>query len=92
MPVKASADGIIKDKKVDPRYGNTIIIEHDDGYKTVYSNLSTLDLVEVGQEVKQGEIISGVGRGYGFEVEEGEHVHYEIWRDSVNVDPMEFSN
>ena len=87
MPVKASADGRIKDKKVDPRYGITIIIEHDDGYKTVYSNLSTLDLVEVGQEVKQGEIISGVGRGYGFESEEGEHVHYEIWENDSSLNP-----
>ncbi|MBQ9267229.1 MAG: M23 family metallopeptidase [Clostridia bacterium] len=89
MPVKAAADGKVKDKKVDPRYGNTIIIEHDDGYKTIYSNLSSLDLVEVNQEVKQGEIISGVGSGYGFEVEEGPHIHFEIMRDGININPSE---
>ena len=88
MPVKASADGKIKDKKFDPRYGNTIIIEHDDGYKSVYSNLSTLDLVEIGQDVKQGDIISGVGQGYGFEVDEGPHVHYEVWRDTEPINPV----
>ncbi len=85
-PIKASADGKIKDKKVDPRYGNTIMIEHDDGYKTIYANLSTLDLVQVGQEVKKGEIISGVGAGYGFEVEEGSHIHFEIQKDGEAID------
>lgn len=88
MPVKASADGIIKDKKVDPRYGNTIIIEHDEGYKSVYSNLSSLDLVKVGDVVKQGDIISGVGEGYGFEVEEGPHIHWEIWKSGININPV----
>ena len=92
MPVKASADGIVKDKKVDPRYGNTIIIEHEDGYKTIYSNLSTLDLVEINQEVKQGEIIAGVGSGYGFEVEEGPHVHWELYRNGTSIEPIVFSD
>lgn len=87
VPIKASADGKIKDKKVDPRYGNTIIIEHSDGYKTIYSNLSTLDLIEINQEIKQGEIISGVGAGYGFEAEEGPHIHFEIIRDGENINP-----
>lgn len=85
-PVKASESGKVKDKKVDPRYGNTIIIEHDDGYKTIYSNLSTLELVQVNQEVKQGEIISGVGAGYGFESEDGPHIHFEIQKGGKPVD------
>lgn len=85
-PVKASESGKIKDKKMDPRYGNTIIIEHNDGYKTIYSNLSTLDLVQVNQNVKKGEIISGVGAGYGFESEEGAHIHFEIQKDGIPID------
>lgn len=85
-PVKASEEGKIKDKKTDPRYGNTIIIEHKNGYKTIYSNLSTLDLVQINQNVKKGEIISGVGAGYGFESDEGTHIHFEIQKDGVPID------
>lgn len=85
-PVKASEAGKVKDKKMDPRYGNTIIIEHENGYKTIYSNLSTLELVQVNQQVKQGEIISGVGEGYGFESEEGSHIHFEIQKDGKPID------
>lgn len=89
MPVKVSADGKVIDKKVDPRYGNTLIVQHDDGYKTIYSNLSTLDLVDVNQEVKQGEIIAGVGAGYGFEVEEGAHIHWEVYKDGITINPID---
>ena len=49
--VKASASGIIKSIKNDPRYGLTVIIQHDDGYQTVYSNLLTAEFVVEGEEV-----------------------------------------
>ena len=77
-PVKASEDGVVESIKMDPRYGNTIIISHENGYKTVYSNLSTLDMVYVGKNIKMGDIISGVGEGFGFESKEGPHVHFEV--------------
>ena len=90
MPVKVSAGGKVVAKKVDPRYGNTIIVEHDSDMKTIYSNLSTLDLVEVGQELEQGNIISGVGEGYGFEVEEGPHIHFELMIGGEYVNPIDY--
>ena len=48
MPVKAIESGAIESVKMDPRYGNTIIIQHSDEYKSVYSNLSTTELAYVG--------------------------------------------
>ncbi|MBQ8300051.1 MAG: M23 family metallopeptidase [Clostridia bacterium] len=84
-PVKASEDGVVESIKMDPRYGNTIIISHENGYKTVYSNLSTLDMVYVGKEVKKSEIISGIGEGFGFESKEGAHVHFEIIDEKGNT-------
>ena len=43
--VKASADGNIKYIKNDPRYGLTIIIEHSNGFQTLYANLLTTDFI-----------------------------------------------
>ncbi len=86
-PVKVVEDGVVESVKMDPRYGNTIIVNHGNNTKTVYSNLSTLELVFVGKEVKRGDIISGVGKGFGFESKEGAHVHFEIIKDGECVDP-----
>lgn len=89
-PVKVAADGVVESVKMDPRYGNTIIVKHKDDYKTIYSNLSTLDLVYVGKKLKQGDIISGVGEGFGFENKEGAHIHYEILKGNENINPLEY--
>lgn len=89
-PVKVAYDGVVESVKMDPRYGNTIIVKHKDDYKTIYSNLSTLDLVYVGKKLKQGDIISGVGEGFGFESKEGAHVHYEIIKGNENINPLEY--
>lgn len=92
MPVKAIADGVVESIKMDPRYGNTIIIKHNDEYTSIYSNLSTSDLVYVGKKVKIGEIISGVGKGFGFENKEEPHIHLEILKNGEYVNPQEFIN
>ena len=86
-PVKAVLAGTVESVKMDPRYGNTIIIKHNDSLKTVYANLSTLELVYVGKNVEEGEIISGVGEGFGFESKEGPHVHFEIVENGETREP-----
>ena len=87
-PVKAIADGIIESVKLDPRYGNTIIMNHENGYRSIYANLSTTDLVYVGKKIKQGEIISGVGKGFGYESSEPPHIHFELIFEENNVSPF----
>lgn len=87
MPVKAIADGVVESIKMDPRYGNTVIIKHNDEYTSIYSNLSTTDLVFVGKKVKMGEIISGVGKGFGFESKEEPHVHLEVLKNGEYLNP-----
>jgi len=86
-PVRTAADGIIKSIKIDPIYGITIIIEHKNGTKTVYSNLSSGKMVKAGQFVKRAKVISGVGRTAGFECEEEAHLHFEIIKNEKNVNP-----
>lgn len=88
-PVKSIETGVIESVKMDPRYGNTIIIKHNEEYKSIYSNLSTTDLVYVGKKVEKGEIISGVGKGFGFESKEEPHVHLTILKSGESVNPYD---
>lgn len=86
--VKASADGKIKDMYNDTRYGFTISLEHDDGYITKYSGVSENKSLKIGDSVKQGDVISNLSIASGFEVEEGSHLHFEVLKDGINVEPV----
>lgn len=88
--VKAASEGIVKDIKNDPRYGLTIIIEHDNGYKTIYANLLTTEFVSEGEKVKQGQTIGTVGDTGVYEVVDEPHLHFEILKDNENMNPADF--
>lgn len=85
--VKATADGVVKAIKSDPRYGLTVIIEHDGGFKTVYSNLLTAEFVVEGEQVKQGQTLGTVGSSATFEIADEPHLHFEMLKNSEYVDP-----
>lgn len=85
--VKSSEAGTVTAIKNDPRYGLTIIIEHVNGYKTVYSNLLTTEFVSEGETVEKGQSIGTVGNSAAFEIVDEPHLHFEILKDDVNVDP-----
>lgn len=85
--VKASADGTIKSIKNDPRFGITVVIEHVNGYSTIYANLLTAEFVKEGEQVKQGQTIGTVGNTATFEIADEPHLHFEILKDNEYVDP-----
>ena len=85
--VKASAEGTVKSIKNDPRYGLTVVIEHVNGFETVYSNLLTAEFVEEGETVEQGQTIGTVGNTATFEIADESHLHFEILKDSEYLDP-----
>ena len=85
--VKASADGIVKSIVNDPRYGLTVVIEHDDGYETVYSNLLTAEFIVEGEEVQVSQTIGTVGNTASFESNMECHVHFELLKDGEYLDP-----
>lgn len=85
--VKASEEGTIKSIKNDPRYGMTVVIEHVNGYQTVYSNLLTAEFVKEGEKVKQGQTIGTVGNTATFEIAEVPHLHFEILKNNEYVNP-----
>lgn len=85
--VKAAEEGTVKSIKNDPRYGLTIVIDHQDGFQTVYSNLLTSEFVTEGEKVTKGQTIGTVGNTAVFESADEPHLHFEILKDSIGVDP-----
>ena len=85
--VKAAEEGKIKSIKNDPRYGLTVVINHDDGFSTVYSNLLTAEFISVGEYVDKGQTIATVGNTASFEIADEPHLHFEILKDNEQVDP-----
>ena len=85
--VKASANGTIKSIKNDPRYGLTVVIEHENGFESIYSSLLTAEFVKVGEKIEQGQTIATVGNTARFEIADETHLHFEIKKDGANVDP-----
>lgn len=85
-PVLAVADGVVSYAGARSGYGNTIEIDHGNGYVTRYAHNSRLqrsvgDLVRVGQEIAKA---GSTGRSTGA------HVHFEVWQDGVVVNPRKF--
>lgn len=85
--IKSAADGIVKSIVNDPRYGLTVVVEHDDGYETVYSNLLTAEFVVEGEEVTQGQTIGTAGNTASFESSMECHLHFELLKDGEYLDP-----
>ena len=90
--VIAMADGCVTSVYTDDRYGKSIEITHSDksGLVSVYSNLSTNEMVEVGDTVKARQIIGGVGSTGLFESLEPSHLHLEMLKDGVYVNPQDY--
>ena len=85
--VNSAEDGIVKSIKNDPRYGLTIVVSHQDGFETLYANLLSSEFVKEGDKVTKGQAIGTVGNTGVFESAEEPHLHFEILKDSVQVDP-----
>lgn len=85
--VLAAADGVVeKATRKGKKDGNSITINHKNGYVTKYNNLGNI-LVRQGQKVSQGTVIGRVGMsGMSF----APHLHYEVWYNDEAMDPMNY--
>ncbi len=85
--VYATADGKVESIKTNFRvHGLTIKIDHGNDYSTFYGHLDRA-LVNVGQKVKQGDVIALSGNsGKSF----GAHLHYEVWKAERPVNPIHY--
>ncbi len=86
-PVKAVADGTVVFADFTPNTGNVLIIEHPQGFLSVYKHNATL-FKEQGDLVKSGEVIANAGSTGS--LTSGTHLHFELWSDGYPTDPTRF--
>jgi murein DD-endopeptidase MepM/ murein hydrolase activator NlpD len=85
-PVVATADGVVKIASHYYGYGLYVQIDHGYGLQTAYGHNSAL-AVGAGEKVKKGQIVAYMGNSG---VSTGTHLHYEVIRNGVQVDPANF--
>lgn len=78
-PIIASDSGRVVTATYHYSYGNYVVIDHGNGYRTLYAHASQL-LVSPGQGVEQGQIIARVGSTGN---STGNHCHFELFRNGV---------
>ena len=88
--VMATADGVVESIEYTPLEGTTIIIRHSEELKSVYKSLSENVEVEVGQEVKAGDVIGSTGTSASGEASLGNHLHFELLENDVLVNPFDY--
>ena len=85
-PIRAARDGLVFFSGWRDGLGNTVAIQHDDGFMTLYAHCSRLK-VKAGQWVEQGEkiaLVGSTGRSTG------SHLHYTLMRHGRTLNPLKF--
>jgi len=85
--VKAPLSGTVKEVIEDDLWGICIIIDHGNGLESKYSNLGTKEMVKAGVNVNAGDSISVVGDTAKIEMKMEPHLHYEVSKDGLKIDP-----
>ncbi|MEG0383873.1 MAG: M23 family metallopeptidase [Solibacillus sp.] len=86
--IKASDNGTVKTAGRHATYGNYIVINHNNGYETLYAHLSKIG-VKVGQVVEKGSslgVMGSTGRSTGT------HLHFEVHKNGSEVNPLSYLN
>ena len=84
LSIFAADSGVVVATGNDGSYGNKIVIDHKNGYRTLYAHLSSIN-VSVGQTVPSGTtigVMGSTGRSTGV------HLHFEVTKDGTLLDPM----
>ena len=84
--IVAADGGTVSEARYNDSYGNYVLINHGNGYSTVYAHMSSSAVTE-GQTVSQGETIGYVG-STGWAT--GPHCHFEIRCDGATTDPASY--
>ena len=85
--VHVTGDGIVVHAEMTPGgYGRLVIVDHGGGFQTYYAHLSRIS-AQVGQQVRLGEVVGLVGSSGRVTAP---HLHYEVRRGGVAVNPYGF--
>ena len=85
-PIKSAGDGKVLLAGRRGGYGNTVIIQHGNSYRTLYGHMQGFAKgVQTGGSVKQGQVIGYIGTTG---LSTGPHLHYEFQVNGVHVDPL----
>lgn len=85
-PIYASGNGKVVMAERSSTYGNVVYINHGYGYQTIYAHMSKI-VTQKGREVKRGDLIGYVGNT-GLSV--APHLHYEVVKNGVSLNPINF--
>lgn len=85
-PIKVVANGVVTFASRSGSYGYLVKVDHGNGVETWYAHTSKM-YVDVGQTVKAGDVIAGVGSTGN---STGPHLHLEIRVDGQHLDPQEY--
>ena len=86
-PVYATGDAVVEAVNFEFfGYGNTIILDHGFGYKTLYAHLNSVNVIE-GMKVKRGDCIAETGQSGRAS---GPHLHYEVHYKGEKVNPTNY--
>lgn len=84
-PIHPVADGSVVDAEYSPYgYGNMVIVDHGYGYQSLYAHMKSL-IVHIGQAVKTSDVIGYIGLTGRTT---GPHVHLELHKDNVPINPL----
>jgi len=84
--ILASDSGTVIISKLSSSYGNYVVIDHGNGYTTLYAHMSKRS-VSVGDVVKQGQVIGKVGTTG---LSTAPHIHFEIIKNGTPVNPLNY--
>ncbi|MDP1619152.1 M23 family metallopeptidase [Phenylobacterium sp.] len=85
-PIMATGPGVVSFAGVRSGYGNTVEIDHGQGFKTRYAHMQAI-AVKPGQRVAVGQRVGGMG-STGRST--GVHLHYEVWVNGRAQNPSRF--
>lgn len=89
--VFAAVDGKVLSVETNHRlYGGVVTIEHANGVKTVYRYIDPAENLKAGMEVERGSVIGKVAAATGAENAEGDHLHFEVYKNNVMQDPDDY--
>jgi murein DD-endopeptidase MepM/ murein hydrolase activator NlpD len=87
QPIFAVTDGVVAFAGRNGGYGNFVRLNHSGGLASGYGHMSRI-AVRAGTRVAQGQIIGYVG---STGMSTGPHLHYEVWRNGIAINPRNLS-